>query len=327
METDAHSRAPIAKRGMPVALALLFPGQGSQFPGMGDPWMSHPAGAAVLEEASTALGRDVAAGCRDEGLLATTEFAQPALLACDVAAWRMLESLGVRAEAAAGHSLGEYAALVAADALSLRDAVVLVAERGRAMQAASLERPGTMTALLGLSAAEGAEICEMAGRGDVLAVANENAPKQVVLSGSVEAVERAEDAARSRRARAVRLNVAGAFHSPLMQTAVVRMRDALSTTSFEDPRFPVAANVSGRLIGDRTAFRDLLARHIISPVRWERSMRTLGDAGFDLFVEAGPGDVLAKLVRRTVADARAITVGSPEAAIEFARQRTEETVG
>lgn len=312
---------------MPVALALLFPGQGSQFPGMADPWMSHPAGAGVLEEASSALGRDVVAGCRDEGLLATTEFAQPALLACDVAAWRVLESLGVRAEAAAGHSLGEFAALVAAGALAFRDAVELVAERGRAMQAASLERPGTMTALLGLSAAEGAEICEVAGRGDVLAVANENAPKQVVLSGSIEAIERAEDAARSRRARAVRLNVAGAFHSPLMQSAVVRMRDALSTTSFEDPRFPVAANVSGRLIGDRTAFRDLLARHVVSPVRWERSMRTLGDAGFDMFVEAGPGDVLAKLVKRTLPDARAVAVGTPEGAIEFARQRTQETVG
>ncbi len=312
---------------MPVALALLFPGQGSQFPGMADPWISHPAGAAVLEEASSALGRDVAAACRDEELLATTEFAQPALLACDVAAWSVLEAQGVRPEAAAGHSLGEFAALVAAGALAFADAMELVAERGRAMQAAALERPGTMTALLGLSAAEVAEICEVAGRGDVLAVANENAPNQVVLSGSVDAVERAEEAARSRRARAVRLNVAGAFHSPLMQSAVVRMRDALSTASFEDPRFPVAANVSGRLIGDRTAFRDLLARHLVSPVRWERSMRTLGNAGFDTFVEAGPGDVLARLVKRTLPDARAIAVGGPEQAIEFARQRTEETVG
>ena len=312
---------------MPVALALLFPGQGSQFPGMADPWISHPAGAAVLEEASFALSRDVVAACRDEELLATTEFAQPTLLACDVAAWSVLEAQGVRPEAAAGHSLGEFAALVAAGALAFADAMELVAERGRAMQAAALERPGTMTALLGLSAAEAAEICQVAGRGDVLAVANENAPKQVVLSGSVEAVERAEDAARSQRARAIRLNVAGAFHSPLMQSAVVRMREALSTASFEDPRFPVAANVSGRLIGDRTAFRDLLARHVVSPVRWERSMRTLGEAGFDTFVEAGPGDVLAKLVKRTLPDARAIAVGGPEQAIEFATQRTEETVG
>lgn len=312
---------------MPVALALLFPGQGSQFPGMADPWISHPAGAAVLEEASSTLSRDVVAACRDEELLATTEFAQPALLACDVAAWSVLEAHGVRAEAAAGHSLGEFAALVAAGALAFADAMELVAERGRAMQAAALERPGTMTALLGLSAEEAAEICEVAGRGDVLAVANENAPKQVVLSGSVEAVERAEEAARSRRARAVRLNVAGAFHSPLMQSAVVRMRDALSTASFEEPQFPVAANVSGRLIGDRTAFRDLLARHVVSPVRWERSMRTLGEAGFDTFVEAGPGDVLARLVKRTLPDARAIAVGGPDQAIEFATQRTEETVG
>lgn len=310
-----------------MSLALLCPGQGSQFTGMADPWTSHPAGIATFAEASDALGRDVVDACRDESMLATTEFAQPALLACDVAAWRVLEAEGVRFGAAAGHSLGEFAALVAAGVLDFHEAIDLVTVRGRAMQSASDERAGTMTALLGMSAADGAEICEVAGRGDVLAVANENAPKQVVLSGSVRAIERAEEAARSRKARAVRLSVAGAFHSPLMQPAVERMRDALSTTSFAEPRFPVVANVSGKLIGDPAALRDLLARHVVSPVRWERSMRTLAEAGFDTFVEAGPGDVLAKLVKRTLPGARSAAVGSPREAIEFARERAEETVG
>jgi [acyl-carrier-protein] S-malonyltransferase len=310
-----------------VALAVLFPGQGSQYPGMADPWKGHPAGAGALDEASEALETDVVHACRDDALLSTTAFAQPALLACDVAAWRVLEAEGIAAEAAAGHSLGEFAALVAAGALGYDDALALVAERGRAMQEASDERPSAMTALIGVSAADAAEICEVAGRGDVLAVANENAPSQVVLSGSIAAVERAEEAARSRRARAVRLNVAGAFHSPLMQSAAARMREALSTTTFTDPRFPVAANVSGRLIGNAAAFRDVLARHVVAPVRWERSMRSLGDAGIDTFVEAGPGDVLTKLARRILPDARAVAVGSAEEAVRFARERTGETVG
>ena len=309
-----------------MALALLFPGQGSQFAGMADAWTSHPAGASTLAEASDVLRIDIIEACRDEARLATTAFAQPALLACDVAAWRILEADGVRAQAAAGHSLGEFAALVAAGVLSLHDAVELVAERGRAMQAASDERPGAMTALLGMSAADAADICRVAGRGDVLAVANENAPKQVVLSGSIEAVARAEEAVRSARARAVRLNVAGAFHSPLMRSAADRIREELSKVAFAEPRFPVAANVSGRLIGDAAAFRDLLSRHVVSPVRWERSMRSLADAGFDVFVEAGPGDVLTKLVRRILPQASATAVGSAEQAAAYARDRARETV-
>jgi [acyl-carrier-protein] S-malonyltransferase len=309
-----------------MAVAALFPGQGSQTSGMADPWMDHAASRPILDQASDVLGRDVISGSRDDALLATTEFAQPALLACDVAAFSVLESEGLRVGAAAGHSLGEYAALVAAGVLEFPDAMRLVAERGRAMQDASEEREGAMTALLGVSATEAAEICEAAGRGDILAVANENAPAQVVLSGTVGAIERAEEAARSRKARAIRLDVAGAFHSPLMQPAVDRMRVALSAATFAQPRFPVVMNVSARMIGDPSAFRDLLARHVVSPVRWERSMRALADAGFDTFVEAGPGDVLSKLVKRTVEGARTQTVGTPEQAIAFARHASQEAL-
>src|SRR6266508_3777697 len=220
-----------------MAIAILFPGQGSQFPGMADAWIEHPVGDSVLREASEAIGRDVVAGCRDERALSTTEFVQPALLACDVAASKVLEADGVTFGADAGHSLGEFAALVAAD---------------------------------------------------ILDVAKENAANQVVLSGSVAAIERAEEAARSRGVKAIRLKVAGAFHSPLMQPAVEPIRAALARLEFREPRFPIVANVSGRFVGDPAALRDGLSRHVVSPVRWERSMHVLEGAGFDVFVEAGP---------------------------------------
>jgi [acyl-carrier-protein] S-malonyltransferase len=307
---------------MPVA--ILFPGQGSQFAGMADPWMSHDAGRAVMDQVTEVLGRDVVAGCRDEAALATTEFVQPALLACDVAAYRVLEAEGARFEAAAGHSLGEFAALVAAGVLALRSAIRAVVIRGRAMQLASEQRPGTMTALIGVGSDDAAEICETAGRGDVLAVANENASNQVVLSGTLSAIERAEEAAKSRGVKAIRLNVAGAFHSPLMQLAVEPIREALAGLDFREPRFPIVANVSGRFVGDPAALRDGLSRHVVSPVRWERSVQTLADAGFDTFVEAGPGQVLSKLVKRQVSGFRVATVGSPADAAELARAISEE---
>lgn len=310
-----------------MRIAVIFPGQGSQYPGMADPWLDHAAGREILDEASEALGRDVAALCRDEEALATTELVQPGLLACDVAALRVLEAEGVSFGAAAGHSLGEFAALVAAGVLELAPALEIVIERGRAMQAAADERPGTMTALLGVSITEAAEVCEASRGDDVLAVANENAPKQVVLSGSVGAIERAEGQVRGRGARAIRLRVAGAFHSPLMQPAVDRMREALSKLSFREPRFPIVANVSGELVEEPSTLRDLLSLHVVSTVRWDRSVRTLAESGFEAFVEAGPGDVLTKLVRRTVEGVSAVAVGSPHAAAELASSLRQGVAG
>lgn len=307
-----------------MALAAIFPGQGSQFSGMADPWVTHEVGRAVIEEVSRAMGRDLVADCHDDDALSTTDLVQPALLACDVAAFRVLEAEGARVEAAAGHSLGEFAALVAAGVLDFASALRAVVARGRAMQAASLERPGTMTALLGISPQDAVDICEDAGRGDVLAVANENASNQVVLSGSVTAVERAEEQARSRGAKAIRLKVAGAFHSPLMRPAVDPIREALAELEFREPRFPVVANVSGTIIGDPAALRELLARHVVSPVRWERSMHALAEAGFDTFVEAGPGQVLSKLAKRALPGARTASVGSPEEAAAFVLSISQE---
>lgn len=306
-----------------MAIAVVFPGQGSQSVGMADAWAGHEAGRLVLHEISEHLGRDVVELCRDEAALATTEFVQPALFACDLAALRVLEAEGLSFRAAAGHSLGEFPALVASGALDVLPALDAVVERGRAMQAAADERPGTMTALLGLTPDEASEICEVAGRSDVLAVANENAPKQVVLSGSVEAIGRAEDLARTRGAKAIRLNVAGAFHSPLMQPALPRIREMVSGLAISEPRFPVVPNVSGRPTGESSALRDQLCRHVISPVRWSRSVEAIASAGIDTFVEAGPGDVLSKLIRRTVPGVTAVPVGSPADAVALAASVSE----
>jgi len=290
---------------------------------MADRWTTHEAGAAVLDRLSEVWERDVLATCRDAAALATTEVVQPAMFACDLAAFRVLEAEGVRFEAAAGHSLGEFVALAASGALDPVEAFGVVVIRGRAMQEASDATPSGMTAIIGLSPEDAADVCRVAGRGDVLEVANENAPRQIVLSGSIPAVERAEEAARSKGAKAIRLKVAGAFHSPLMRPALAPLREAVSRLEFRKPRMAVVPNVSGRITEEPSALRDLVARHIVSPVRWERSMRALADAGFDAFVEAGPGDVLSKLLRRNAPGATGVAVGSPQDAARFATTMTE----
>jgi [acyl-carrier-protein] S-malonyltransferase len=296
------------------SVAVLFPGQGSQFEGMADPWTTHPAGRAVLDETSAAMGTDVVAGCNDPSALATTEFVQPALLACDVAAFRVLEAEGVSFVGVAGHSLGEFAALVAAGVLGLGDALDLVVVRGAAMQRAGEERPGAMAALLGTGAEDAAALCDEVRDDDMLVVANENSPAQVVISGSVAAVERAEALAKERKVRVIRLQVAGAFHSPLMQPAVVAIDERLDRMEFRDPVFPIAENVIGSLVGDAAELKALLKRHVVSPVRWESCVRALAAAGATSFLEAGPGDVLTKLMKRIVPDAAALAIGSPDAA-------------
>jgi [acyl-carrier-protein] S-malonyltransferase len=301
-----------------MTAAVVFPGQGSQFAGMADAWTSHPASKAVLEEASATIHRDIVEGSRDVTALAMTDFVQPALLALDVAAVRVLRDEGAIFSGAAGHSLGEFAALVAAEVLELTAALEIVIVRGRAMQEAAERRPGTMTALLGVGPDDAGAICDEARGGDVLLVANENSPQQVVLSGSVPAIERAEALASRRKIRAVRLKVAGAFHSPLMESATESLNAAIDMFAFGPPRVPVATNVTGELVEDPAELRALLKRHVVSPVRWERSVRALQQAGADVFVEAGPGDVLTKLARRVVPGARAVAVGTPEDAATVA---------
>ena len=305
-----------------MAMAVVFPGQGSQFAGMADTWATHEAGRAVLDEASDAMGRDLVAGAHDEAALATTEFVQPALLACGVAAFRVLEAEGLTGVVgAAGHSLGEFSALVAAGVLPLAGALRVVVVRGEAMQRAGEARPGTMTALLGTGPDDAEALCDEVLRDearveDVLLVANRNSPVQSVISGSVPAIERAEALAAERKIRSVRLNVAGAFHSPLMEPAVQPILDELAGLEFGAPAFPIAENVSGTLVADRDELRDLMGRHVVSPVRWQEDAESLAAAGATPFLECGPGDVLTKMAKRVVPRATAIAVGSPEAALE-----------
>jgi [acyl-carrier-protein] S-malonyltransferase len=254
----------------------------------------------------------VVVGCRDRASLATTDFVQPALLACDVAAFRVLVAEGISFVGVAGHSLGEFAALVAAGVLSLADALGLVVVRGAAMQRAGEERPGAMTALLGVGTEGAATLVEEARRGDELVVANENSPAQVVLSGSFSAIERVEALAKGRRIRGIRLNVAGAFHSPLMASARVAIDERIDAIPFATPQLPIAENVAGDLVSDPAELRSLLKRHVVSPVKWESSVRALARAGASSFLEVGPGDVLTKLMKRIVPDAAARAIGSPE---------------
>ena len=303
-----------------MGLAILFPGQGSQYPAMADPWLEHEAGRSVLDVASEVLGRDIVDACRDEALLATTAFVQPALLACDVAAFRVLAAEGVEPAAAAGHSLGEFAALVAAGAMDLPEALEAVRVRGAAMQDASERFPGTMVALIGLTEEQADQVCRASRGDDVLAVANENAANQFVLSGSEPAVARAESEARRLGGRAIRLNVAGAFHSPLMEPALQAIRAVLERTTIRPPVFPVVANVTAGPEQDPNTIRELLGRHVIRPVRWHASMRTLAGMGVGALVEAGPGQVLSRLARRSFPGITVATVGS---AAEAAAARGE----
>ena len=293
---------------------------------MADPWTSHPASAAALEEASDAFGFDVVSASRDEARLDGTYIAQPTVFACDVAAWRIAEVAGLAPSVVAGHSLGEFAALVAAGALSFSDAAEVIRERSRAMAEACRAEPGAMSALVGLSAEEAAEVCAIAGRGGVLTVANENGPRQTVVSGNVAAIDLAERLARDRGARPVRLRVEGAFHSPLMRPALDTVRTAIARARFDDAMVTVIPNAGGRLERRGPVLRDLLSRQLLAPVRWDRSMRALAGIGIDLVIEAGPGDVLTKLARRALPGARAVALGTPGEVLAFAEGQLQEVL-
>jgi len=305
-------------------IAILFPGQGSQYPGMADPWLDHPAGKEVVERASEVLGWDVAEVSRDPEALQRTEVVQPAVFVCDLAAFAVLAEEGVETDMAAGHSLGEYAALIASGAVEMEAGLNALAARAEAMGQASRTNPGAMTALVGVTRQDAQEICDLAGRGDVLAIANENAEKQTVLSGSETAVARAEELARGRGAKAIRLPVAGAFHSPLMEPALGPVRELLARVEFRQPAFAIAPNVSAIPTTQPTALRDSLSRHLVSPVRWDATMRAMDGAGITWFVEAGPGDVLSRLARRAIPSATVRTVGSPQDARSVAEDIRRE---
>jgi len=298
-------------------VVLLFPGQGSQKPGMAKDLVdAFPAAREVFERADAALGVALSRLCFEGPAeeLTLTHNAQPALLAHGAAAWASVrDRVGANVVATAGHSLGEFSAYHAAESLSLEDAVRLVRRRGELMHESGVKRPGAMAAILGETNRPIEEICADATRdsGEVVP-ANYNGPGQVVISGEVGGVERAMSLSKDAGAkRAMRLNVSGAFHSPLMETASRGLGQALGKVEFSDPHFPVYANVTAEPVLTADRAQTLILKQLSSPVRWTDVMSNLASRfPTALFVEMGPGSVLAGLARKIAPSVKTATCGT-----------------
>ena len=299
-----------------MTVAFLFPGQGAQTVGMGkDLYDAVPAAKAIFDEADQALGFPLSQLCFEGPMetLTQTINTQPAILTASVAAYEAardaLQAKGLTPSFTAGHSLGEYSALVAAGSMTFTDAVKLVRERGRLMQAAGDEREGAMAAVMGMPEDQLQAICEANG----VDMANLNSAEQIVISGSKEGIEAAQKAAEEGGARrVVPLAVSAAFHSSLMDPAVPGMRTALESASISAPTYPVIGNVTAQPLETADEITDELARQIRSSVQWFRTVEYLRDNGVTMFVEIGPGKVLTGLVKRTFAEAEVMNIGTLE---------------
>lgn len=296
-------------------LAALFPGQGSQHVGMGlELAEAYPAAREIFQQADAALGISLSRVCWEgpEEELKQTENAQPAILVHGFAAWTVVkDAVAGRVRFAAGHSLGEFTAFTAAGSLRLEDAVRLVRRRGELMAAA---RAGTMSAVVGLDSAAVEDICaRVSGEDGVVVAANYNSPEQIVISGEVEAVQRAAELAKEAGAKMVRaLPVSGAFHSPLMADAERGLREALEAVEFSDPAFPIVSNVTAEPVSDADTARSNLVRQLTAPVRWTEGVQRMAREGIGEFVELGPGKVLTGLLRRIDRSLAGAEVGKPE---------------
>ncbi|WP_126445513.1 ACP S-malonyltransferase [Sulfuricystis multivorans] len=285
-----------------MKFAFVMPGQGSQSLGMMAAYGDSPVIRATFDEASSALGRDlwqlVTAGPAEQ--LAQTVNTQPLMLTADIAVWRLWREKGGPDPALlAGHSLGEYAALVAAGVLDLATAVPLVELRAKAMQEAVPAGTGAMAAILGLEADKVQAACAASAHGEIVEAVNFNSPEQTVIAGHKAAVERAIDACKTAGAkRAVMLPVSAPFHCALMQPAAERLRDALAHIELRPPTIPVINNVDVAVVNDPAAIRDALVRQAASPVRWVETLRAMQAAGISHVFECGPGKVLAGLTKR-----------------------------
>lgn len=305
-----------------MSTAWLFPGQGAQAVGMGrDLSAAYPEARQLFAAADEILGFSLSDLCFNgpEEELRRTAITQPALLACSVAAARILQEVhGAKPAAVAGHSLGEYSALVTAGALAFEDALRLVHLRGQAMQEAVPEGEGAMAAILGLDLETVTRVCMGVAEGEVLQPANLNAPGQIVIAGHSGAVARALAPLKEAGARrAVPLNVSAPFHCSLMAPAAARLSAALEGISLADARVPVWTNVDARPVTEGAALKEALIRQVASPVRWEETLVDMGNAGHDDFLEVGPGTVLAGLVRRTLKGSRTRPAGSAASLAEL----------
>ena len=293
-------------------LAFTFPGQGSQRPGMGRPWVDHESWE-LVDEASAVAGRDVGALLLDADAdeLRDTRNAQLTTFVSSLMVLDAVERLGIEASFCAGHSLGEYTALAATGALGFEEGVVLVAERAAAMYDAGNEQVGTMAAVLGLDDDQVEVACNLADA-DVW-VANFNAPGQVVIAGSPDGVDAAGRHAKDLGAKRVMpLQVSGAFHTSFMTPARERLRHALAAAEIRDAEIPVVSNVDAKPHDRGHEWSSLLSAQLASPVRWKHSLQTLSSLGVTEFAELGPGGVLTGMAKRSVTGARTISVATPD---------------
>jgi len=284
-------------------IACIFPGQGSQYVGMGKELFATTWGKEVFETGQRVLGEEfiqiLLEGPEEE--LKKTANTQPAILLTSVVAWRGLQEAGIRPDYFAGHSLGEYSAYVAAGSISLEDALKVVRRRGELMQAAVPEGKGAMAAVLGLENLKVEEACRKAwAEGDwVIGPANYNSPGQVVISGEADGVQKACLYAKELGAkRALPLAVSGPFHSPLMEGAAKDLRPVLEAVNWQEPSAPVISNIDAEEVRDRRSIVESLVRQVSGAVLWEQSIRYLGEQGVDTFIELGPGKVLSGLVKK-----------------------------
>ena len=283
-------------------VAFVFPGQASQYPGMGKELAEmYPSAKAVFDEADKALGFSISKMCFEgsEEELKLTANTQPAILTCSIATYRVLEEKGLAPDFVAGHSLGEYSALVAAGSLKFSDAVRLVRNRGSYMQEAVPAGKGAMAAIMGLSPAVVSDVCKRAAQGQVCAPANLNSPDQTVISGDADAIKRAvELASQAGAKRATILPVSAPFHSTLMMPAQEKLEHELKKTHFDKLRVPLVTNVDADTIETGEQAREALVRQVTAAVHWEESVRMLIEEGVNTFVEVGPGKVLTGLLRQ-----------------------------